>query len=142
MSDINKTILIGRLTANPELRHTPAGTAITDFNLAVNRTWSQGGEKKEEVSFIKCTAWSKPAEAICQYVKKGHRFGVTGYLKQNRWEDKDGNNRSSLEVVVESFQFLQPKSESERAESQQEYEKNNSPAGVEEKPFSDDDIPF
>ena len=142
--DINKVILIGRLVRDPELRHTPSGTAVTDFTLASNNTYSVSGEKKEEVSFIKCTAWSKAAEVIVQYCKKGQRIGVDGRLKQHSWDDQDGKKRSSVEVVVDNFQFLSPKTASEESytpvtESAPDI---NSSSENHDKPFSDDDIPF
>lgn len=142
MSDINRVTLIGRLTRDPELRHTQNGTAVSNFSIAVSRTWSKDGEKQEEVSFIDCEAWAKTAEVIVQYVKKGHRVGLEGRLKQDSWDDNEtGKKRSKLKIVVDNFQFLQPKSD----------ESNNgdhSPGGINrdnqqgDKPFSDDDIPF
>ncbi len=143
--DINKVILIGRLVKDPELRHTPNGTSVTDFTIATNRTYAIAGEKKEEVSFIKCTAWSKAADVIAQYCKKGQRIGVDGRLKQHSWDDPDGKKRSSIEVVIDNFQFLSPKSQSDGADYHGEAVTSNEyhePGASEEKPFSDDDIPF
>ncbi len=139
--DINKVILIGRFVRDPELRHTPNGTAVTDFTMAVNRTYTISGEKKEEVSFIKCTAWSKAAEVIVQYCKKGQRIGVEGRLKQHSWDDQSGNKRSSIEVIVENFQFLSPKmaNESEFVDSGNDISDSDN---IHNKPFSDDEIPF
>ncbi len=143
--DINKVILIGRLVRDPELRHIPSGTAVTDFTIASNRTFSIGGEKKEEVSFIKCTAWSKAAEIIAQYCKKGQRIGVEGRLKQHSWDDQQtGQKRSSIEVVIENFQFLSPKgagAEEYSVETPQAPEYSEPDNGY-QKPFSDDEIPF
>lgn len=109
MSDLNKVILIGRLTKDPELRYTPNGASVASFGLASNYTYTKNGEKKEQVSFFNCTAWGKQAEAIVEYVKKGHRFQVTGRLQQRSWEDQNGNKRSAVEIVVEEFQFLHPR---------------------------------
>ena len=88
MSDINKVILIGRLVRDPELKHTQSGTAVCSFSIAVSRTWTKDGEKKEETSFINCDAWAKGAEIITEYVKKGHRIGIEGRLKQSTWQVK------------------------------------------------------
>jgi single-strand DNA-binding protein len=104
-----------------------------------------GGEKKEEVSFIKCTAWSKAGEIIAQYCKKGQRIGVEGRLKQHSWEDQQtGQKRSSMEVVIDNFQFLSPK-----GTDTGDYSADTSPAADYsepdtgyQKPFSDDEIPF
>ncbi len=143
--DINKVILIGRLVRDPELRHTPNGTAVTDFTVASNRTYTLGGEKKEEVSFIKCTAWSKAAEIIAQYCKKGQRIGVEGRLKQHSWDDQQtGQKRSSIEVVIDNFQFLSPKG-SETGDYSGETSTEpvySEPENGYQKPFSDDEIPF
>ncbi len=143
--DINKVILIGRLVRDPELRHIPSGTPVTDFTIASNRIFSIGGEKKEEVSFIKCTVWSKAAEIIAQYCKKGQRIGVEGRLKQHSWDDQQtGQKRSSIEVVVDNFQFLSPKgsgAEEYSVETSQASEYSE-PDNEYQKPFSDDEIPF
>lgn len=108
MANFNKVILAGNLTRDPELRYTPQGTAVARFTLAINRTWkSESGESKEEVSFIDVDAWSRQAEVIAQYVKKGRPLLVEGRLKQDTWEDKNTHQKQSkLKVVLESFQFL------------------------------------
>lgn len=107
MSDLNRVVLIGRLTKDPELRMTKTNAQVASFTLAVNRTYKTNGEKKEDVSFFTCIAWSKTAEVIAQYVKKGQRIGVEGKLQQRSWEDDKGNKRSTVEVVVDNFQFLE-----------------------------------
>jgi single-strand DNA-binding protein len=139
MSDTNRVILIGRLTAQAELRHIPSGAAVTDFTLASNHTYGSGDSKKEEVSFFKCVAWSKAAELIVQWTDKGHRICVEGRLKQNSFEDKEGNKRSNVEVIVDNFQFLQPKGDQQGYENQKQ-----SPAmGSDSKtPFDESEIPF
>ena len=139
MSDINKVILIGRLAQDPVLRNTVNGTAVVDFTLAVNRNYTAAGEKKKEVSFIRCTAWSKTAEAVAKYTAKGHRVGVDGHLKQQSWKDKDGGQRTFLEVVVENCQFLQTNREKgEQSMGEEVQGKSFEDA----KPLSDDEIPF
>lgn len=143
--DINKVIIIGRMVRDPELRHLQSGSSVTDFSIAVKRLYSVAGEKKEETSFINCTAWGKQAEALAQYCKKGQRIGVEGRLKQDTWDDKeDGKKRSKLYVVVENFQFLTPKSsEQENIHVDSSPSSDYSGQGVtDDKPFSDDDIPF
>ncbi len=105
---LNNIILIGRLVADPEMRYTQSGIAMCTFRLAVDRNFkNQAGEK--ETDFINIVAWRKAAETICQYVTKGNLFCVRGALQTRKYQDKDGNNRTSYDVVVEDFQFLEPK---------------------------------
>jgi len=108
MASFNKVILMGNLTRDPELRYTPKGTAVTRITLAVNRTWkSETGESKEEVSFVDVDVWSRQAEVIAQYMKKGRPLLVEGRLKQDTWEDKNTHQKQSkLKVVLESFSFV------------------------------------
>ncbi len=108
MASFNKVILAGNLTRDPELRYTPKGTAVARITLAVNRTWkSEGGESKEEVSFVDVDVWGRQAEVISQYMKKGRPLLVEGRLKQDTWEDKNTKQKQSkLKVVLESFSFI------------------------------------
>jgi single-strand DNA-binding protein len=108
MPNLNRTLLIGNLTRDPESRVTPKGTAICQFGLAINREWkTEGGQKQEETTFIDCEAWGRTGETIAQYCKKGRPLFIEGRLKLDTWEDKtNGQKRSKLKVVVESFQFL------------------------------------
>jgi single-strand DNA-binding protein len=148
-SDLNRVILIGRLTRDPEIRYIPAGTAVASFTIASNRTYSVAGEKKEQVSYFDCIAWSKLGEIITEYCKKGHRVAVEGRLQQTRWDDQDGKKRSRVELVVENFQFLTA-GKGQGDEFPNEVQgKSSEPANdyagsssFEENPFSDDDIPF
>jgi single-strand DNA-binding protein len=109
MANFNKVIIAGNLTRDPELRYTPKGTAVARITLAVNRTFTsgEGGEKKEEVSFVDVDVWGKQAEIISQYMKKGRPLLVEGRLKQDSWEDKNTKQKvSKLKVVLETFSFL------------------------------------
>jgi single-strand DNA-binding protein len=107
MASFNKVILAGNLTRDPELRYTPKGTAVARITLAVNRTYTVEGEKKEEVSFVDVDVWGRQAEVIAQYMKKGRPLLVEGRLKQDTWEDKNTKQKQSkLKVVLESFSFL------------------------------------
>jgi single-strand DNA-binding protein len=108
MASYNKVILVGNLTRDPELRYTPKGVAIAKLGLAVNRVWkTETGESKEEVTFIDIDAFSKQAETIAQYLKKGSPLLVEGRLRLDQWDDKQtGQKRSKLGVVLEAFQFL------------------------------------
>lgn len=111
ISDTNVSILIGRLTRDPELRYTNNGQSVCSFTLANNRSYTSNGDKKEYTSFINCVAWARLGEAISEYAQKGQRMCVTGRLHQRSWEDKDGKSRSAIEVAVDSFQLLEKKDE-------------------------------
>lgn len=104
----NKVILMGNLTRDPETRSTPNGQSVTNFSLAVNRTWKGAdGSQQDSVSYIDCVAWGKPGEIIAQYLGKGRAVLVSGRLDQRSWEDKEtGGKRSKVEVVVEDFNFV------------------------------------
>lgn len=104
---INNVTVIGRITRDPELKYSSAGTSMCAFSIAYN-------EKRngEDVSmFFDCVTFGGLAENIVKYVKKGHLIGVSGKLDQNKWVDKDGNNRNSVNIVVNEAQFLGGKSE-------------------------------
>ena len=111
MANFNKVILAGNLTRDPELRYTPKGTAIAKFGLAINRTWkNEAGETKEEATFVDVDAFTRQAEVIAQYFKKGSPILVEGRLRLDQWDDKQtGQKRSKLGVVLESFSFLDSK---------------------------------
>ena len=107
---MNKVVLVGRLTRDPELRYTPNGVAVANFTVAVNRPFkNQQGE--QEADFINCVAWRKAAENLAQYQQKGSLIAVAGSLESSTYVDKDtGKNRYSLEVRAEEIKFLsQPK---------------------------------
>lgn len=102
----NKVILMGNLTRDPETRQTPSGQSVTNFSLAINRTWKgQDGSMQEQVSFIDCVAWGRQGEVIAQYMQKGRPILVDGRLDQRSWE-QDGQKRSKVEVIVENFNFV------------------------------------
>jgi single-strand DNA-binding protein len=108
MANLNKVMLIGNLTRDPELKYTPKGTAIAAFGLAVNRSYTtETGEKREEVTFIDVEAYGRVAEIIGEYCKKGRPLFVEGRLKLDTWDDKtSGQKRSKTKVVVENMQLL------------------------------------
>ena len=108
MASFNKVMLMGNLTRDVEIRHTPSNTAVGNFGLAVNRKYkTQSGEQREEVTFVDCEAWGRTAEVMAQYLSRGRPVFIEGRLKLDQWEDKNGGGkRSKLSVVVENFQFL------------------------------------
>jgi len=108
MRGFNKVILAGNLTADPELRYTPKGTATARLRLALNRAYkTDTGELKEEVTYVDVDAWGQQAETISQYLRKGRPILLEGRLKFDQWDDKQtGQKRTALRVVLESFTFI------------------------------------
>ncbi|MBL9178195.1 MAG: single-stranded DNA-binding protein [Verrucomicrobiaceae bacterium] len=108
MASLNKVMLIGNLTRDPEVRYTPKGSAVCDIGLAVNRVYSsESGEKVEEVTFVDVVLWSKLAELAGKYLHKGRPVFIEGRLQMDSWEDKQtGQKRTRLRVVGEQMQFL------------------------------------
>lgn len=136
---INRIILTGRLTRDPDLTFLPGdGKAVVKFTLAVNRPRFDKN-KPQEADFINCTCFGKRAEAIANYVQKGHRFGLEGSLRINKYTDKEGNNRWSTEVLVTDFEFMQDKTNNSNSNNNN----NNNPDYDDEiTPIDDGDIPF
>jgi single-strand DNA-binding protein len=108
MPNFNNVVIAGNLTRDLELKYLKSGTAVGSTSMAINRRFpaKDGGEAKEEVTFIELKAWGKQAEVLSQYVKKGDPILVQGRLTQDRWEGEDGKGRSKLYVTIETFQFL------------------------------------
>jgi len=139
MASLNKVLLIGNLTRPPELRYTPSGTAVADLRLAVNRNYTtQGGEKREEATFLTVVVWSKQAESCGEYLDKGSQVFVEGRLQTRDWEGKDGQKRTVTEVVAERVQFMS------RAKGAPAAAVSSAPAfaGDEVPAAADDDVPF
>jgi single-strand DNA-binding protein len=110
VASFNKVILMGNLTRDPELRYTPSGAPVCNFDLAVNRSYTtQGGERRDETCFITIVVWSKQAETCGEYLTKGRPVLVEGRLQQRSWETPEGQKRSKHEVVAERVQFLGPR---------------------------------
>ncbi|WP_163655404.1 single-stranded DNA-binding protein [Listeria sp. PSOL-1] len=167
---MNRVILVGRLTKDPELRYTPSGVAVATFTLAVNRTFTnQQGER--EADFINCVVWRKPAENVANFLKKGSLAGVDGRVQTRNYEGQDGKRVYVTEVVAESVQFLEPRNsnqgstngyqnsagnnynqqntsngynQNQQSSSQGFQQSNNDPFANDGKPIdiSDDDLPF
>ena len=147
----NKVILMGNLTRDPETRTTPNGQTVTNFSLAVNRTWKGAdGQQNEDVSYIDCVAWGKLGEIIAQYLGKGRAVLVSGRLDQRSWDDKEsGQKRSKIEVVVEDFNFVgdgagggsEGGAGAPRSSSSSKPASNNAPE-IDDKPIDLSEIPF
>ncbi len=107
MASLNRVMLIGNLTRDPELRYIPSGSAVTSFTVAMNRVYKlQTGEKKEEVSFVRVVVWGRLAEVCNDYLKKGRPVFVEGRLQSRSWDGADGQKKSMLEVIAQNIQFL------------------------------------
>ena len=107
MASFNQVILLGNLTRDVELKHTPSNQAVANIGLAMNRQYqTRDGERREETTFVDCEAWGRQAEVMAQYLSKGRPVFIQGRLKLDTWQDQQGQNRSKLKVVVENFQFV------------------------------------
>lgn len=148
----NKVVLMGNLTRDPETRSISNGQTVTNFSLAVSRSWKgQDGQQQEQTSFINCVAWGKAGEIIAQYVSKGNPLLVSGRLDQRSYDDKDGNKRQAVEVNVEDFNFIgggrgdDSSAQSAPRSAQSSSKKSNdvAPEDIEDdKPIDLSEIPF
>lgn len=143
--NVNKVILAGNLTRDPETRTTSSGQSVTSFGLATNRFWvnKENGEKQKQTEFHNVTAWGKLGELAQEYLKKGNLAYIEGRLQTNSWEDQQGNKRSKTEIIAERLQFG-PKSggqskdyneEQDDQKNQQEEKSSPEEINVEEIPF-------
>jgi single-strand DNA-binding protein len=107
---INNVVLMGRLVATPELRSTGTGISVTSFTIAVERSFAKAGEQRQ-ADFIDCVAWRQTADFISRYFQKGSMIAVTGNIQTRNYEDKNGNKRKAVEVVVENASFCGSKAE-------------------------------
>jgi single-strand DNA-binding protein len=158
MANLNRVLLIGRLTRDPETRSLASGTSVVSFGLAVNRVYNrkETGEKVEETCFVDVEAWGRTGETIARYMRKGRQLFVEGRLRFDSWE-RDGQRRSKLSVVAENFQFIDSNGGGdaeggrggwtrEARGSQQDGGEKAAPVGARDTPQDDygdaDDIPF
>ena len=144
-NDLNRWFGNIRLTKDPDLRFTQGGTPVCSFSGASNYSYGKGDQKKEAVSFFNFIAWGKyPGEVIAKHVTKGQRLSVEGRLQQRSWEDKNGQKRNTVEIVVESFNFIDGKKDGQPAPQEEhglgvEVDPADVPAHAD---FDSDDIPF
>lgn len=104
---LNRVQLIGNLTRDPELRYTPAGTAVATFSIATNRQWkTESGENKDEAEFHRVVAWDKLAEICGQLLKKGSKTYVEGRIQTRKWQTKEGEDRTTVEIVISEMMLL------------------------------------
>ncbi|MCH6551462.1 MAG: single-stranded DNA-binding protein [Planctomycetes bacterium] len=144
--NLNKVLLMGNLTRDVELKHTPSNQPVASIGIAVNRRFrTRDGEDRDETVFVDCEAWGRTAEVMNQYLSKGRPVFIEGRLKLDQWQDKEGNNRSKLRVVVENFQFVDSKPGGAGPAKASEPAYTASPAGpggAQHEPVAEDDIPF
>ncbi|MFH1502466.1 MAG: single-stranded DNA-binding protein [Candidatus Eisenbacteria bacterium] len=136
---VNKVILIGNLGGDPELRQTPSGTSVATFTLATNETWNdKDGQKQERTEWHRIVAWSRLAEICGQYLRKGRQVYIEGRLQTRSWEDKQGNQRKTTEVIAQNMQML-----GGRGPEGGGGEQDESPSfEAETVKIEDDDLPF
>jgi single-strand DNA-binding protein len=133
MANVNRVIVMGNLTRDPELRFAPSGAAVASFGLGINRRFrDSAGAQKDEATFVEIVAWGKQAELCSEYLVKGRLVLIEGRLRQERWETREGEARSALKVVAERVQFL-PNGRPQAAEEDPEAEGADAPEG---------DVPF
>lgn len=133
MNDLNSTLIEGNLTRDPESKYTSGGTCICRFSIASNRSYKKGEEWQKEVSYFEADTWGKLAENCAAILRKGRGVRVVGYLKQERWTDKDGKSRSAVNIVAEHVEF-KPELKKGEGEKPQEAPERSSDFN--------DDIPF
>ena len=138
--NINSVVLVGNLTRDPELRHTPAGTAVTTLRIAVNDRVKRGEEWQDAAYYFDVTVWGRTAENCAQYLSKGRPVGVQGKLTWREWDAQDGTKRQSVEVVADNVQFL-----GGRGDGEGQFVPAGAPATTTDdfpSTPTDDDIPF
>src|SRR5687768_8843378 len=106
MASLNKVILLGNLTRDPEMRYTPNGTAVSTFGLAINRRYRQGDEWRDDVCYVDIVTFGRQAETVGEYLSKGNLAMIEGRLQWRSWETEDGQKRSKHEVIANNVQFM------------------------------------
>lgn len=139
MSDLNKVMIIGRLGRDPELRYMPNGKAVVNVSLATSERWKdkQTGDKKERTEWHNVVAFERTAEIISEYTRKGSQLFVEGQLRTRKWQDKEGKDRYTTEVLAQNIQLFRGPETPQKAQQLQ----RPAPAQTEDPGF-DDDIPF
>ncbi|MBR1718485.1 MAG: single-stranded DNA-binding protein [Bacilli bacterium] len=138
---MNRVMLIGRLTAKPELRYTNANVPFARFTIAVNRQFNnQDGNR--EADFINIIAWRKQAEVICNYFDKGNQIAIEGRIQTGSYDDKDGNKRYTTDVVLDQFHFIESRAQRENGVSNNnvtpyDYQDTNNSVDIDNDPFAD-----
>ena len=151
MASFNKVILVGNMTADPELKQTTAGVSICNFSIAVNRRFAKADQGQQSVDFINIVAWRQQAEFVSRYFKKGNPILVCGQLQTRSWTDANsGQKRSTVEVVVDEVTFVSPAAQNGAPTAQASYTPDaygaptfsSAPASSFEEIPNDGDLPF
>jgi single-strand DNA-binding protein len=146
MASINRVVLVGNLTRDPELRHTPSGMAVCSLRIAVNtrRKDQASGQWVEKPNYFDITVWGQQGENCAQYLSKGRPVGVDGRLEWREWDAQDGTKRQAVEVIADSVQFLGGRGDGEAPDGGRQYVPAGATAQANDFPPSaaDDDIPF
>ncbi|RPH58435.1 MAG: single-stranded DNA-binding protein [Chloroflexi bacterium] len=133
---LNKVMLIGHLGKDPEMRYTPSGRPVTTFTVATSRSWNTvDGERHQETEWFNIVAWGNLAEICKQYLTKGQQVYIEGRLQTRRWEDKEGNKHSSVEVVANEMMFLGDRREANNNQQAESEETEQPSADEDEFPF-------
>jgi single-strand DNA-binding protein len=140
--NLNKVMLIGNLTRDPEIRYTPQGNAVASFVIATNREWVTGGEKKQAADFHNVVAWNKLAEICGQLLKKGIKVFVEGRLQTRTWQDTTGQKKYKTEVVIDDMIILSKIKGEEGAEDEEFMPETTEGAEFEQTPAADDSMDF
>ena len=152
---LNTVAIMGRLVADPELRHTPSNFSVTSFTVAVSRSYVKQGTERQ-TDFIDVVAWRNTAEFICRYFRKGQMIAIEGSLQTRTYQDKEGHNRKAVEVLANNVYFTESRSNSQNNSFSQEKAEERPSAASEEMPLAfsqgsqddfsvisdDDDLPF
>lgn len=142
MSNFNKVVLVGNLVSDPELKEIGDNNSVVRFRMAINRRYTtKSGEKKEETTYIDCEMWGSRAGVISEYLKKSDPILVEGHLKQENWENKDGEKRSKILVSIEDFEFLSRRGSGDEPKSEPKSAQKTS-SKVTKKQSDLQDIPF
>jgi single-strand DNA-binding protein len=143
MAAINRVVLVGNLTRDPELRHTPSGTAVCNLRLAVNtRRKDETGQWVDKPNYFDITVWGNQGERCAQYLTKGRPVAVDGRLEWREWETPEGNKRQAVDIVADTVQFLGGRGDGEGGGGYIPAEATATPAGDFPTSPTDDDIPF
>lgn len=137
---MNKVILMGRLTRDPELSQTPTGVTVARFSIAVNRRFAKEGQ--QQADFINCTAWRQQAEFICKYFKKGSMIAVVGSIQTRSWDAPDGTKRYATDIIVDEAYFTGGKKEEASQNSGYKPQDFNENDFTDMGEMPDDDLPF
>ena len=141
---INKVILVGNLGADPDTRYMPSGGAVTNLSVATSESWKdkQSGEQKERTEWHKVAMFGRLAEISAEYLRKGSQVYIEGRIRTRKWQDKDGNDRWTTEIIADEMQMLGGRGGGGAPARGDSYSQNSAPQKAAEPDDFDDDIPF